>query len=677
MSYLDWSTNWALFPFAMLAAGALLWIPGLLIGVAAGVPRRLLAAWAPAGTVVAVTGAGMVAPNLEQSWGVLPVLELTAVMVVFGLAVRGLHRVPTILGHKTSVSETLPATCEQTRWWTVPAIHAALLITAVIGIGVLIGSPGSFPQNWDNAFHLNAIQAIVDTGNASTLNMDVYDPDAAQYYPGAWHDLVSLLVLGTGIPATVGGNALALLLGYLVWPLGVRLLAETLVGQRRITMLAIPLSVIFPQFPFLFLNYGTLYPNLLAVVLLPLALVVTLQVLRRQARPLFTTLVSLAFIAAAMGLAQPNAVFIYLVALFVLTWSFTAYWVWMRLRDRRGIAIGGVAGISALWIILGLGMDRISNHINMIHSMRSGEAFYPPQGSILRGIAELLIMCAGEPGTRGGIFEAQYTVGLGVLTFAGMLIAALSLHKKLVFVLYGTFAVLFLTCFAATDQLRVYLVGIWYCDLPRLTVPLISLTPIFAALAVSLIWDTILQVAKNRAARGGLGCVLAIMLAIIGGLAAQGEARQYLTAYRISPANNQEAQVVDADEYQLFLWMHENLPADAVVAANPWEGGTFAWGVGGTRTIFPKITAQVEPQFQYLAKHLRDALNDPKTCSLIKQYGITYTLDLENNYLWGGSGWDQELNYPGLDGTAESGIGPVVKQYGNAKLVKITACDRD
>src|SRR5690606_5761584 len=99
-------------------------------------------------------------------------------------------------------------------------------------------------------------------------------------YPAAWHDLVSLLVSvgGGGIPVSV--NVINIVVAAVVWPLGCLYLARTVWGNRPAVVLsAAVLSAGFGAFPISLLDFGVLYPNFLAVALLPLVLAISLEVL--------------------------------------------------------------------------------------------------------------------------------------------------------------------------------------------------------------------------------------------------------------------------------------------------------------------------------------------------------------------------------------------------------------
>ncbi|WP_297722676.1 DUF6541 family protein [uncultured Mobiluncus sp.] len=677
--YQDWFYNWALFPFAVVLAAALLWIPGLIIGVAAGIRGIRLAAWAPSASVFVFTTAGVLAPYFGLRWGLLPALAMTCTIAILCLVSRLLWRLWCSWRKSTRIEPNRNKPVTETvasgyAGWVLPTIAGVTFLSATVVFGFLIRLPGAFAQTWDNVFHMNAIAAILDTGNASIFNQNVYNPTAPVFYPAAWHDLVSLLTVTTGIPAPTAVNANAVIVAFLAWPLGIFLLARQLVGDKRVALFALPAAVIFPQFPLMFLNYGTLYPNFLAMAFLPLLVEITVGVLR-ETLPVSTSAFAALVVFAALCGAQPNVAILYVPVAIVLCGAFSVYRVWTSLLATRWLRALIIVPVTVAWTAVGFLFNWLLDQVHALSYMRTGYQYWPESGSLPRGILELVLWFGGEPIDFPGLLRATHLFPLGLLVLSGMVVVALKYHKKLIFILYALFAVFFLVAYTVSGDLRTYLLGIWYCDIPRLTAPLVMLAPIFVGAVGAGVWEKIVNQTDSWALRGIAAAGMSLCLVMTGGWAWVNLASYFHQMYDI-PAASESAklELVDQDELQLFFRMRSNLPPNAIVAANPWEGGTFAWAIGGTQTLFPKITANVETDRSYLAQHLKDAATDPQVCPLIKKFKVTHALDLSNIYMRAGSGFGVEWAYPGLDGTADAGIGPVVDQQGQAKLVKITVC---
>ncbi|MDD0858805.1 hypothetical protein NHF46_15765 [Arthrobacter alpinus] len=143
-------------------------------------------------------------------------------------------------------------------------------------------TPENISQTYDNVFHLNAVRFILDTGNGSSLRLATLDPSGpGSFYPAVWHDLVSLVVQLSGSSIPVGLNAVNLVLGAVVWTISVMYLATRVLGSRPAVYLVTgSLAGAFSAFPYLLLGFGVLYPNFLAITLLPVAVALLTDVLR-------------------------------------------------------------------------------------------------------------------------------------------------------------------------------------------------------------------------------------------------------------------------------------------------------------------------------------------------------------------------------------------------------------
>ena len=73
---------------AVLTAGLVLILPGLLLGRALGLRAFAVAALSPVLSISLVSVAGLLAPFLKIPWSLLPVAGLTAVAVLAALALR-------------------------------------------------------------------------------------------------------------------------------------------------------------------------------------------------------------------------------------------------------------------------------------------------------------------------------------------------------------------------------------------------------------------------------------------------------------------------------------------------------------------------------------------------------------------------------------------------------------
>ena len=211
-------------------------------------------------------------------------------------------------------------------------------------------------------FHYNAVAEVLASGNASSLAVGTLSNPTvpAAFYPAAWHDLVSLVVLTSGASVPLASNALAFVTGAVVRRLSCLVLVRQVAGRSAGIALVTPVVAVgFIAFPWSLMTFGVLWPNLLGLALVPvvLAAVVTLCGLagdsswtRRQA------LVVTALAAPALALAHPGTVF----SLAAVSAPPVGWWLAARVRVlvRRGrwlvatLAIAGAAALAAAILYL-------------------------------------------------------------------------------------------------------------------------------------------------------------------------------------------------------------------------------------------------------------------------------------------------------------------------------------
>lgn len=134
-----------------------------------------------------------------------------------------------------------------------------------------LGNPWAILQNHEAMLHLNLIEEIHRSGNASIVTSS-HRVSASSFYPNGFHAWASLLVPWTSTPFAANAALLAVV-GVLA-PLGVALLISSL-GAGPDSFIAGPLLVWatmwFPSMPFLFFAQ---FAATFAIVLAPGAIAV-------------------------------------------------------------------------------------------------------------------------------------------------------------------------------------------------------------------------------------------------------------------------------------------------------------------------------------------------------------------------------------------------------------------
>ena len=192
----------------VLTASVLLLAPGLLITAVAGLPPRTAVSLAPAASIGVIAGAGVIAPLVSVPWGAGLVVALTGALVLAAAVAR-------LLAARLRARAGTDRPRAQR-----PALADVLVHIVLLGVAALItawlvarelNTPDAISQTFDAVFHLNAVEWVLRTGNASSVKCYLESPEGG-VYPMGWHTLVALTLKLTGstsIPLATNAAAVA------------------------------------------------------------------------------------------------------------------------------------------------------------------------------------------------------------------------------------------------------------------------------------------------------------------------------------------------------------------------------------------------------------------------------------------------------------------------------------
>ncbi|MDU4244152.1 MAG: DUF6541 family protein, partial [Varibaculum cambriense] len=571
--------------------------------------------------------------------------------------------------------------------WQIPAAFVAVFILATIWFATVIKLPGAFAQSWDNAFHLNLAMMFTQNGNASSLAANIVGTDTTGYYPAAWHGLVSLIASTCSRSVVVATNALTVLIAFLVWPLSIYTFTSEITRNKVAATLSIPLSLAFPQFPMGFVGYGTLYPNLLGYAFIPLCAALLINCLRKWPSQIIYKLCLAVVAITAASVSHPNSIFVIAIFFVVITWWFTLRAILKRLtntRKNKAMQTLFALGWSILWFAIYVTWDRLCYFISFIYAMRGpdGGNFNPVPGSYAQAIKQLLFISGSNSFDK--YFQCSHLLVLPFtfLVWLGFLSLCRKPRKWLLLFMWIPLAFYYLVVTGMQNVgLRRYLVGVWYNDSPRVFAPLIFIAVPLAAIGAACIWSLVLRFvpkirsAKTRVMAFPLYMACVALSVIWGPLPLKSTGPWVFSTFQIPKPSTNGYQLIDTDELELLFSLPKYVPKNNAVLANPWEGGTFTWAIGERRAVFPKISANVYPENREILAKILDPQENPQVCINVKATHAGYLLDFKNQYLWGGSGWGIEHQYPALDVNHLSYF-KVVKQIGDARLLRYDGCER-
>ncbi len=648
---------------ALVVAGLWLLAPGVLTSYAFGL--RGIAAWAvaPAISTALIALAAIVAGLAGWSWSALSAASLAAVPAAVILGVRAIRRHP--------FSAAVPADPLRVRL----AGWLGLLPGVLVGLIIVargFRSPDNLSQTYDAVFHYNALRWIVASGDASSLTLGAIGPHkVSTFYPGAWHDLASLVVLG-GTPLAVAANATAGVIAAVVWPLACLFLSRQVFG-RSLTALAITgtVSAGFAAFPWGLLNFGVLWPNALGFALVPIGVGAGLSILRMTNQDtltpgrawfiLVTTVVATAF-------AQPNTTFS-LVAILLVPALF-ALTQWLYRQYCEGRVLRGVLTAVAVVTVSVLGWVFVHS-LEMVTNIKDFQ--WAPFTSIPHAVGAVLLNA-----TNGR--EPLWLLSAAVV--AGILFAFRRRTTAWVPFTHAGIAALFVMTAAVQSSTTHIFTGFWYNDSYRLAATL-PITGVLLAVA-GVTWSARAlseQLSRSGLAEGSLRRLRSVpaLTAVLGVLLLLVTAtwyRQWAVSdihHAYHAPGHVESTLVDPAELAFYSRIADRIPDGTVVANNPWDGSAMLWALTGTRVLFPQLNQSTwSDEQRYLAQHLHEAARNPKVCRLANELDVGYVVRGTFRF-WVDDNRIQ--NYPGLTHLARHRGFALVAEQGKLKLFRITACD--
>lgn len=660
-------TWWAAAP-ALGAALCFLFVPGVLLALAGGARGPALVTAAPALGVGAVGIAGILGALLGVEWSAawLLICVVPGAAVVY-LIVRVCRR--RLTGRWKE--ERRPKRVPQPRFdgW-IGTIAGALLAALAIALQVktAMDRPDHIAQRYDDVFHLNAVRYIVETGNASTLNLGrMLSPDRdIAIYPSAWHSVAALVVQLTGLGIPVSVNMLNIVIAALVWPLSCIFLVRSVVGKSGVAALtAAVLATVFPAFPLALFEYGTLFPNMLSYSILPVALGLLIYVSRLVLEPAdrwhwSSHTVLLGIVLAGLVTAQPNGL-VALLAMFLPL----GLWMWWRwagpAQTPRDVALWQKIGVLIVGVVIYVLVWR-----QLLLSFDDREPF------TTGGAALGAVLTGSVSATATNWFTAAAIAG-------GMVV--LASDKRRAWLLFVFLVPAFLYVVAASvprGPFRMFLIGSWYQDAPRLA----ALTPMVSIVVavVGLLWlrdRVVRRVAyAGKGVRGpaagavGSASVMALLI-VLSAVSFQGAVGDAVAnAKRAYSFESAKADVLSLDERKLIEQLPRLVPEDTVLGVNPWNGGALAYAYTG----IPVSQYHMDPpgdDLAMVAETLDTAVAGSDGCTTAEDLGIEYVLDFGDDYLLD---FEEAFEYPAFDDVGpESGF-ELVHSVGEAELYRVAKC---
>jgi hypothetical protein len=598
----------------LTVAVLLVFAPGLLLALAFRIRGWAGLGVAPLLTAALVVLAIVVSHAAGLRWTPLVAGGVTAGLLVLA-AILGVWS--TRRRGPAGADRNEPAAPEHARLWSVLTL-VGVAVGGVIGFLVVGRGTGSFRvpnQGFDALFHVNAVEAITSTGNASPSVASLLNgyPEGASVYPDALHAIASLIAQLHGDTVT-SINALMACIPLIAGVGLVALLRDLgLVREAAVAPVLLSATTGYPMDP---IWHGPIWVFAFGVALIP-AFLVLLRFCLDERSVVGVVLFGLA--AAGLALVHPSAA---MAAVLAAVFLVLARWV-SRPADlaRDALVLGCAAVLAAVVALPLIGKALVSSGGGTIVD-------WPAVQSPGEAVGELLLYNYGTDYPQVWL-AVPALLGLAV----GWRIPALRWW-------YGgtvLFSVLCVLAAAYEGTLVSVLTGPWWNDRFRFAALVFLFLTVFAAVGLVRIGDLLGsllgRVAARRRDRGaaprGIVAVvgLAVAVLVVGVLSRGFYVEDNVDRMELAyvPEGGGSVGPADVAAFQFLAEVADGEP----VLNDPNDGSPWMWPLAGVRPVFgAALTIPVSPPLPESRQLLVDGLNcldsDEDVRRAVEQLGVRY-----------------------------------------------------
>lgn len=640
---------WMTFFFAVALGAVFLYVPGTLLLRSVRVPWAMSLACAPFVMVAVYALLAIVyqKAGIFCEWIVLFVPSLVVGAAAFGASCIIRHRCRAAADSRESA---------QRSWWDRHFDVLSLMLYLVVGacIGSVffvrgLGAPDAVMQAFDNVHHLGEVRGFVETGNWSSLAYSIYptaeeqafDPfPGTAFYPSAWHAIAAMMIGAVGVGVETAINAANFLFAFVVFPVSTAALMGVLFeGERRVILWGSLCTVAFAAFPWAFLTFGPLYPNLASFALLPAVMSMFILIYAEGvSRAERVCSVALFFVGLlSLGLSQPNAVFT--AAVFLIPFCCVQS---MRLSPRfslgktRPVLMKAILCIAFLLVALLIwtALFKAPFLQSVVTHAWAGFAGYVQ--------AFMNVLTLSYRGSNAQLF-------LGTLVLAGAVYTFYRRKHLWITCSYAIMCVFYLVCAREEGFIRFFLTGFWYTDPYRIAasaalfaVPLAAMGAHCFARLIGAALSGIASVAKSGSAAVRWSPAIAAVIFVfavfypnftVPGLGdVQTGFGGVLAQLKGLYSADDRPNVYDSAEQDFVREAMELIPEDAVVVNEPNDGSAFAYGMDGLNVMYRYLRdyGGSEQQNSVLLRgHLDELAENEAVRRAVDELGAEYVLLLD------------------------------------------------
>ena len=503
---------WLEFFQSVVVIIALLYVPGIILLHASGMPKPWALVSAPlvSCALYFIEGEIFSALNIPIPLAVMVLVPLLIAALVNGYVFyvapkyKEDHRDEKPVKPKAkrtskqSTCHTPSFICEELPFW-MPFLYVAVgLLTVGLLFLPTLPSASSFVQGWDIVHHLDVTQAMIESQKYSSIHYDFYstveasitpwEPGTSGFYPSGWNIIVALTTQLVSTTVPIAGNALNFVSAATVFPLSICSVIAKVLPKHRIALVSGAfICLAFFVFPWSLLIYGPIFPNTVAFCVMPSIWWVFMQMTRSKTpkHDLIWLIVIFILGCITLFILHPSTIFSSIVVL--LPWSFARIGESKRRVVLFGKQIKPVT-LAYAFFIFALVIWSVFYYVLIVRGVALNfwwSAYSSLQDAILHAFGMDFI---GQSYAGGELVSPQPVLSICVLVGTVWTFK----HKQARWMVSAFMYLSILCIFIITFDvpLKGYLSGFWYTDPFRIAASCVIMAIPLAALGLCLLYTS-------------------------------------------------------------------------------------------------------------------------------------------------------------------------------------------
>lgn len=613
---------WGLFVYDVIWTAVLLYIPGYYALRMVGVRSALALGFSPLLALLSLSVVTHVASSLMLS---LPSLALIGSSVVLTFALSLCMRFVI------------------RRWPIHSSFNAPDLrqIGLAIGAGLVIGliffilpldGAGSFYQENDNIAHLEVVKRFLETG--------LFDEGGSYLtsYPSLWRTVAATVASQGSGNVTVAVNAVNFVITAVLFPISGLIYLASFIGERNILRLSPLLVLSFVVFPWGFLYFGPLYPNLIGYSVLPLAMALVVYACGSVDLKSFFCLFACFLGACAVLLrAHPSSIFVGVVVM-------SPYIVYRLNKILAAKSVRLFARYSLIVVFIGsmIGLWTLLYTSPMFHGVVTFD--WAPYTGKVQAVANVLFL--------GLTKSSAVQLSLSLLVLIGAMYCLVMRRWRWLLCSHLLVSLIYIACVSFPVCLQHFFAGFWYNDsfrvaamfvftgMPLACIGLASVIRVAEAFVKLVVSAREEQVYVTNCLTYVIPAVAVIAIFFPSFTFAQnitwttgfGKASQML---RSGNSLAENANAIDSHELE-FLEMVKDEVGDDMVLNYPYDGSAYAQTLADVNVVnrgwfgySPSIDGK-KSNYQLLCESIDKVASDHEVSDAARSEDIKYVLLLDN-----------------------------------------------